>query len=208
MVSRETSKIAHPYYNRRDLIGHWVKKKQPAQRMCSHACCRGRRVHPENYPVILPDRLLKRASEDDLAKGYAAGGERRRAQILAELDRRDRADVERARRKSAAAGRRAERRMAHAEEVDRVWLEAEAATNGYMVNRRGEAAGISDRYLMTAPERDVRRYATDELKAYFQEHNRPTAAHMRGKDTRLGTLYEAPRRKRHPYARPRRTAAA
>lgn len=198
--------MPHPYYNRRDLIGHWVKKGQPVQRMCGHACCRGRRVHPENYPVILPDKLLRRASDDDLAKGYEAGNEKRRAQIIAEMDRRDRADVDRAGRKSEAERRRRERYFAHAEEIDRVWLEAEAATNGYMVNKRGQAAGISDRYLMTAPERDVRRYATDELKEYFATHNRPTAAHMRGADTRLGTLYEAPRRKRPLHYRPRRAA--
>lgn len=146
------------YYNRRDLLKHWVKKEQPAGHMCRHACCRGYRVHPKNYPVILPSSLLRRASEDDLAKAYADGNDRRRAQVIAEFDRRDRADVERARKKSAAAGRKAERRLAHAEEIDRVWLQAEAATKGYMVNKRGEAAGISDRYLMTAPERDVRRY--------------------------------------------------
>jgi hypothetical protein len=47
------------YYNRRDLIGHWIKRTSPVQRMCGHACCRGYRVHPRNYPVILPDRLLR-----------------------------------------------------------------------------------------------------------------------------------------------------
>lgn len=189
--------MPHPYYNRRDLIGHWVKKSQPVQRMCGHACCRGKRVHPENYPVVMPDKLLRRATEDDLAKGYAAGNEKRQAQILAEMERRDRADVDRAKRRTDAEGRRRARYYAHAEEIDRVWLEAEAATNGYMVNKRGQAAGISDRYLMTAPARDVRRYATDELKEYFAANNRPTAAHMRGQDTRLHEIYTE-RRKRRP----------
>jgi hypothetical protein len=190
-------------YNRRDLIGHWVKKTQPVQRMCGHACCRGRRVHPDNYPVILPDKLLRRASDDDLTEGYERGSDRRRAQILAELDRRDRADADRKQKAKDRDARRFSRQLAHGEEVDRVWLEAEAATNGYMVNKRGQAAGISDRYLMTAPERDVRRYATDELLEYFREHNRPTAAHMRGQDTRLGAMYTAPRRKRPLHYRGR-----
>jgi hypothetical protein len=188
--------MARNPYNRRDLIGHWVTKKQPTGRMCTHACCRGRRVHPENYPVILPDKLLRRASDADLYEGYEKGSDRRQAQILAEMERRDRADIERKARGSERERRRRARAMEHYEEIDRVWLEAEAATNGYMVNKRGQAADISDRYLMTAPERDVRRYATDELKEYFSTHNRPTQAHMRGKDTRLGTLYEEPRRKR------------
>lgn len=199
---------AHPYYNRRDLIGHFITKKQPVQKMCGHACCRGKRVHPENYPVIMPDKLLRRASEDDLAKAYAGGSDKRQAQILAEMERRDRADVDRAGRKSAAEERRRARYYAHAEEIDRVWLEAEAATNGYMVNARGRAAGVSDKRLMTAPAADVRKYATDELKEYFATHNRPTAAHMRGQDTRLFEVYTARKRKRPLHYRPRKAAAA
>lgn len=39
--------------------------------MCQHACCRGYRVHPANYPVILPNKLLRRASEQDLADHFA-----------------------------------------------------------------------------------------------------------------------------------------
>jgi hypothetical protein len=59
------------HYNRRDLIGHWIRRSQPTQRMCTHACCRGRRVHPENMPVILPNKLLHRAKDEDLAAHYA-----------------------------------------------------------------------------------------------------------------------------------------
>jgi hypothetical protein len=187
-------------YNRRDLIGHWVRKQQPTQRMCSHACCRNKRVHPKNYPVVLPDRLLRRASDEDLAQGYAKGNERRRAQIMHEMERRDRAELEQRQRGRDRDARAFSRKLAHAEEVDRVWLEAEAATNGNMVNQRGRAKGITDRELMTASESTVRRYGSEELLNYFSEHNRPTAAHMRGRDTRLGALYSAPRR-RHPYRR-------
>lgn len=57
-------------YDRRDLIGHWVRKSQQTQRMCGHACCRNRRVHGANMPVILPNRLLRRASDDDLADHF------------------------------------------------------------------------------------------------------------------------------------------
>ena len=192
--------MPHPY-NRRDLIGHWVRKQQPTQRMCGHACCRNKRVHPGNYPTVLPDGLLRRASEEDLAKAYATGSERRQAQVLHEFERRDRADAQRKQRAQDRDARAFSRRMAHAEEVDRVWLEAEAATKGNMVNAKGRAAGISDRYLMTAPERDVRRYGSEELLNYFAENNRPTGAHMRGKDTRLGAMYTAPKRRRGLYYR-------
>src|SRR5262245_25681719 len=84
-------------YNRRDLIGHFIRLKQPAQKMCSHACCRGYRVHPSNMPVILPNKLLQRASDDDLREHYqrvSRGGSNKEIeaqyQILAVMDRRDR----------------------------------------------------------------------------------------------------------------------
>lgn len=201
-------------YNRRDLIGHWVKKTQPAQRMCSHACCRNKRVHPKNYPVVLPSALLRKASDEDLAQHYndvssreTPQAARARSQILHEMERRDREDAIRKAREKGRDERAIARRFAHAEEVDRVYLEAEAATKGNLLNQRGREARIDDHWLMTAPERDVRRYGSEELLNYFQDNPRPTTAHMRGKDTRLGTIYTAPKRLRHPYYRPRRKAA-
>lgn|SRR5215469_7208972 len=86
-------------YNVRDLIGHWVKPRSAEGRMCPHACCRNKRVHPANMPVILPNGLLRRASDDDLAAHYrdvahkdTPQAERARAQILHEMDRRDERD--------------------------------------------------------------------------------------------------------------------
>lgn len=194
------------YYNRRDLIGHWVKKRQPTQRMCQHACCRGRRVHPKNYPVILPSKLLRSASDDDLAEAFGHGSDERRAQIVHEFDRRDREEIRRKERANERDRRAFRRKVEHAEEVDRVWLQAEEATNGNMLNKKGLAAGISDRYLFTAPERDVRRYASDELLNFFAEHHRPTASAMRGKDTRLGVVYSAPKRRKYGVTVHRRAA--
>jgi hypothetical protein len=164
--------------------------------MCGHACCRNKRVHPENYPVILPSQLLRKASDEDLAEAFANGSDRRQAQILHEMERRDREEAQRRQSAKDRDARAFSRRMAHAEEIDRVWLQAEAATKGNMVNAKGRAAGMSDRYLMTAPERDVRRYGSEELLNYFADNPRPTVAHMHGKDTRLGVVYTAPRRKR------------
>lgn len=183
-------------YNRRDLIGHWVRKTQPTQRMCTHACCRGKRVHPKNYPVILPSKLLRQASDDDLVEAYTKGSDRQQAQILHEMERRDRADAERKERAQERDRRRFSRKMEHAEEVDRIWLQAEAATNGNMVNAKGRARGVSDRHLMTASEAEVRRYGSEELLNFFADNPRPTMGHMRGKDTRLGTVYTPPKRRR------------
>jgi hypothetical protein len=88
------------YYNIRDLLGHWVAPKSQQEKMCKHACCRGHRVHPSNMPVILPNRLLRRASDDDLAEHYdrVAGNPREdqaQAQILHEMQRRDELAIKR-----------------------------------------------------------------------------------------------------------------
>jgi uncharacterized protein (DUF433 family) len=181
-------------YDRRDLIGHWIKKTQAAQRMCGHACCRGKRVHPENYPVILPDRLLRRASDEDLAEHYAAvDSQEARDQILWEMDRRDRAQIAREARKQEHQRRLFAKRLAHAEEVDRAWLDAEAATKGNMLNKAGRDADINERSLFTGPESRARRYASEELLNHWQSHHRPTAAFMQGKDTRVHERYTSPR---------------
>ncbi len=188
-------------YNIRDLIGHWVKPRSAKGKMCPHACCRGYRVHPENYPVILPSPLLHRASDEDLAEHYqATGSDRARAQILHEMERRDQEAIKREARKQEMQRRLFAKRLAHAEEVDRAWLEAEAATKGNMLNRAGREADISERSLFTGPESRARRYASEELLNHWQAHHRPTAAFMQGKDTRVHERYTAPRRHRRPVS--------
>ncbi|HEY6275588.1 MAG TPA: hypothetical protein VIX86_04580 [Streptosporangiaceae bacterium] len=201
-------------YNVRDLIGHWVKPRSAEGKLCPHACCRNRRVHPANMPVILPNKLLRRASDDDLGEHYdrVAGNPkeaRARAQILHEMDRRDRAEIARRERQAHYRQRVFSRKIAHAEELDRAWLEAESATKGNMLSKAGKAAGIDERSLFTGPESRARRYASEELLNHWQTHHRPTAAFMQGKDTRLGALYTAPRRRRRPgaYQHPGRRAA-
>jgi hypothetical protein len=191
-------------YNRRDIIGHWVTKRARTQQMCQHACCRGRRVHPENYPVILPNPLLKRASDDDLAKHYrkvSAGSspedEAASWQVLAEMDRRDQREIDKHNRALEAKRRLFGKQMAHAEEVERVYVDADRATKGNMLNKAGRSAGISDRSLFTGPESRVRRYGSEELRNYFADNGRPTWAYMQGKDTKLGAQYSAPRRKQY-----------
>jgi hypothetical protein len=64
------------------------------------------------------------------------------------------------------------------DEVERQWLAGEAATRGNMVNARGRALGISERSLFTGSEDQALRYASPELKNYWQDHPRPTAASM------------------------------
>lgn len=177
---------------RRDLIGHFIRNRQPAQQMCTHACCRGYRVHPKNMPVILPNRLLRTASEDDLAKHYdkvsrgdSEADRRAEAQILHEMERRDEVGHARRRRKAAIAGTRAAQRMEHEAERERIYQQADEYTKGNWVNRRGEARGISADEILTGREAVFQRYASEEARAYFRDHPRPTASMFRGRDTRV-----------------------
>jgi hypothetical protein len=151
-------------YNVRDLLGHWVKPRSRRGKMCPHACCRNKRVHPANFPVILPSALLRRASDDDLAEQYRrhGGDARARAQVEREMNRRDQRD----RRRVAVAGRAAERRTDRQVARHARFLAAERATNGNMVNKKGRARGISDERVLFGPPSVARRYGSDELLAY------------------------------------------
>jgi hypothetical protein len=188
---------------RRDLIGHFIRKEQHTQRPCTHACCRGYRVHPANYPVILASRTLHRASDEDLGQHFdkvsrenSPKARRAEAQILHEMERRDR--IEMARRERAAArtasqqrhrdivaADRAAARMDREAEDQRIRLEVEERTKGYLVNPQGRARGISDEEILTGREEVFIRYATREAKEYFTTRPRPTAAYYRGRDTRV-----------------------
>ena len=75
---------------------------------------------------------------------------------------------ERARRRRQAA------EQEYQDEVYRQWRAAEAATNGYMLNRAGQREGIDERSLFAGPESRVRKYASPELIEWFESHPRPT----------------------------------
>lgn len=190
------------YYNRRDLIGHWVRKRQPTQRMCTHACCRGKRVHPDNYPVVLPDRLLKHASDKDLADAYDKyDNQQRRDQILHEMDRRDLAAARKEERKRQARHRLFARQMERQEHIEYAYLQAEQDTRGHLLNKAGRAQDIDPRSLFTGSESRARRYASEELLNHWETHHRPTAGMMRGRDTRVAYEYDMrDRRKRRRAA--------
>jgi hypothetical protein len=184
-------------YNRRDLIGHWIRRTQPEQKMCGHACCRGYRVHPKNMPVILPNPLLRRASDEDLSdhyqkvsRGSSDDDVVAQNQILAEMDRRDRKESARQERARLAAlriaGIRAERESA----VEAAYLEADRDTRGNLLNRAGIAQGVSERSLFTGSEARARRYASTELLNHWETHHRPSGSMWRGRDTR--TQYHDP----------------
>jgi hypothetical protein len=69
---------------------------------------------------------------------------------------------------------RAEVQADYALHVELAYAEAEAATNGFMLNAAGRARGIDPRSLMTGDVRQVYRYASDELLEHFEGTRRVT----------------------------------
>lgn len=200
-----------PGYNRRDQIGHWVNKDQPVYRPCHHACCRGYRAHPSNWPVIPAKLAYRTASDEQLARHYAKvsaveddpkarGAE---LQIIAEFERRDRREMKRQERaqqreqiRQARQTNKAIRQTETEVERERIRVESEAATRGYLVNAKGRRLGIDPEEILTGREAVFRRYASDEAREYFASNPRPTAAYFRGRDTRVHDKATEPRRRR------------
>lgn len=156
-------------YNIRDLLGHWVKPRSERGKMCPHACCRGKRVHPANFPVILPRKLLREASDRELMDHYGKheGNGNARRQLEAEMNRRDRADA----RRRGADARKAAATMEREAARHARWEAAERATRGNMLNARGRRAGISERRVLTN-RADAEKYGSDELLAFLDSENR------------------------------------
>ena len=181
----------------RDLLGHFSKPRDKGK-MCPHACCRNKRVHPDNMPVVLPRKLLRRASDEDLAAHYEriTGDSRRedraRAQVLHEMQRRD--DEAAAQRGRAAA--RYSRQLEQADTREASYVAAEEATRGNMTNRKGRARDINPRTLIYADNATFDRYASDELKEFYSTRHRPTARSFQGADTRYVPRATEPKRRK------------
>ncbi|WP_307783241.1 phage minor capsid protein [Streptomyces sp. MBT53] len=71
---------------------------------------------------------------------------------------------------------RAEARAMYEEYAYRQLLAAEDATNGYLLNKKAQAAGINPAELFTGPARIAYARASDELKEWWAEHGRLTQA--------------------------------
>lgn len=52
------------------------------------------------------------------------------------------------------------------------YISAEDATNGQLLNPQGRAAGVDPHTLFSGPESRVRKYASDELKLWFDQNGR------------------------------------
>jgi hypothetical protein len=65
------------------------------------------------------------------------------------------------------------------DEIRRRTVMAENATNGYMLGPAGKKAGIDPYSLFTGPQSRARKYASPELKEWFDQNGRPTVADLR-----------------------------
>jgi hypothetical protein len=170
------------YYDKRDTFGHFVTPPAREGKPCMHKCCRGYRPHPDHLPVRLDRAYLRTLTEAELEHelgrytNFIDTHEAGFLQVVAEMTRRDESGKRAVARKERARRRYQERETEYKDEVYRQWLSAEAATNGYMVNKAGQRAGIDERTLFTGPESRVRKYASPELIEYFESHPRPTRA--------------------------------
>jgi len=181
-MAKRVRAVYHGHYNVRDQRGHWVKPKTARGHLCHHACCNGTRVHPDKLPVKVSRSYLRTLTapqvEEEL-NAYSRYSDTHEAgflQVLAEVDRRELSEKRADARKMRARDKREHRQSEYEDEVYRQWLGAEAATNGYMLNKAGKAAGIDERSLFTGPEARVRKYASPELFEWFENNARPTRA--------------------------------
>ncbi|WP_280442239.1 hypothetical protein [Nocardia brasiliensis] len=67
----------------------------------------------------------------------------------------------------------------HRDEAHRAWLSAEDATNGYMLSKAGEKAGVDPRQMWSMSEDRARKLASEELRGWWDEHGRTTVAELK-----------------------------
>ena len=97
--------------------------------------------------------------------------------VVAEMDRRD-LEAERLRRKQERDARRRARKRALREDyelyVQAQFLAAEQDARGHLLSKAGKAAGVDPRSLFSGPIARARRYASEELLAFWDQHGRMT----------------------------------
>jgi hypothetical protein len=121
---------------------------------------------------------LKGHTDDELAEIMATATDTEAAAIVAEFDRRDRA----AKRHAKDAARWAATYAAWHDAAHAQYIAAEAATNGYMLSREGDAAGIDPFDLWSGTEARLHRMASEELRNYLDANPRLTISEYHRQD--------------------------
>ena len=120
-------------------------------------------------------RDLRELTDEALAEVYGSGDEDTQAAVLREAARRDR--------KSAQT----ERDKARWAAVNAAWQDwsnaqisaAEHECRGHLLNKAGKAAGVNVWSLWSGPASRAMRYASEELREFWQKHPRLTVSDFR-----------------------------
>lgn len=65
-------------------------------------------------------------------------------------------------------------RKSYRDHIYKQWQDAEDECNGYMLNAEGKRAGIDGLSLFSGPQSRARKYASEELRGFFERHGRLT----------------------------------
>jgi hypothetical protein len=113
---------------------------------------------------------LRTLTDDQLCSMYGTADEATQDAIRHECDRRDARD-----RKRAAVKARWDAGVAEwLDYAQAQWIAAEYACNGVLLSRAGRAAGINARDLWNGPAARAARYASEELRDFWDRHPRIT----------------------------------
>ncbi|WP_141575887.1 hypothetical protein [Actinomadura sp. WMMA1423] len=133
--------------------------------------------------AIRPERL-QALTDEELADLFQRWNRRSFVAdaVLREADRRDKVD-EKARQKATRQARRRAKeaglRDAYQDWVHSQYLLAEEYTRGNLLNRVGKAAGVDPYSLFSGQWSRARKYASEELVAFWGEHGRITFAEFK-----------------------------
>lgn len=114
---------------------------------------------------------LRNLSDEELAAIYHHGGEQAEKAVIRELRRRETSERDRDR---WAAVYQEWHDFAHAQ-----YLAAEAECRGHLLSREGIEAGISPWSLWSGSARRAERYASEELRNFWQANARLTVTEFR-----------------------------
>jgi hypothetical protein len=174
-------RVFHPRYNFRDRFGHWVAPTGRAGKPCPHLCCKNERAHPRSLPVRIDRAVLRSLDPDELEwhlnqyLGYYETHSKGFHQIEAEFERREHREQAARARLGRARERREQVNAELGDEQYRAWLQAENGIQGaVLLNKAGQRAGVNERTLFSGPQSRADKYASDELKEWWETHPRPT----------------------------------
>ncbi|MGH6654160.1 MAG: hypothetical protein ACRDVE_03010 [Actinocrinis sp.] len=183
-------------YNIRDLFGHFVRPRSREDRLCPHKCCRGKRIHPRDTPLIANKALLRAMTDDDfvtLLQGIDWNDTGDLQDVLKEADRRERRQLAAYRRTRDRTQRAQMERLDFEIEIEAKFLQAEHTTRGNMLSRAGRSARVDPRTLFYGPQARARKYGSQELNEWFDRYGRLTVSEYRRGRTRPASTRPAAR---------------